>query len=131
MIPDIVSGSFEVPAASLPKLLKRTPVRTKHWFRVITRYSSNGGQTWTKWRRWCPNVDAASPSFHGTFKTLAAAKAEVAKEQARHAREQKRGTALIDLGGGLAASMKVEKGSRHQYAVIEEVTTNLLEEVIE
>ena len=125
MIPDLKVSPFIVAKAP-----HKPVVRTKHWFRVIYRYSPNGGQKWGSWMRWHPPVDVDSPAFHGQFKTRSAAVAMVNSAQAKHLKSQQKGKTHVNFGGGLVAEMKVEKGAIYQYALIEEVTQTLSEEVL-
>jgi hypothetical protein len=121
---------FAVTVATGQKLVEQNAmVRAKHWFRVIYRRASDG-KTWGDWMRFYPPVDLTSEAVNGNYRTKAQAKAGIAKEQARHAREQKVGKSHLNLGGGMVASMDVEKGAVYQYLILEEVTLTLNEELV-
>lgn len=124
---------FEIPTPDARQLVSVEPaLRGKHWYRVIYRQSFDGGKTWsTGWWRFSPDVDEKSPSFHGHFFTWGEAVQAIKRDQARHARTQKRGKARIDLGGGLAADVPVQKGHVLQYRLLREVTLTLSDEIID
>jgi len=125
------SSPFEVPVTTLTKIAKAVePIRGKHWYRVVYRTTKDDGKTWTRWMRFNPEVDVKSKSFNGQFATRAEAVAEITKTQTREAKERKRGKSYTNIGG-IVLSMDVDKTARKQYLLIEELTLNVSDELIE